>query len=90
MKFISAQEAIENIKSHNRVFIHSGVSTPRVLTGELVAQSARLENVSLYQIHTEWDCVYAEDKYRNSFNVYSFFNGANIRKAKKNINENKL
>lgn len=82
----TAAEAISCIQSHSHVFIHSGVSAPKKLIQELVNQHKRFNNVHLYQIHTEWDCDYAKIDYANHFKVHSFFNGHNIRNARKNIN----
>jgi 4-hydroxybutyrate CoA-transferase len=79
-------DAVSGIQSNDKIFIHSGVSAPQRLIQGLVDRAAELKNVHVYQIHTEWDCSYAEEKYENSFTLHSFFNGSNIRKARKNIN----
>lgn len=76
----SAQEALTHVESKQNVFIHSGVSIPQASIRELIKRAPELKNVNLYQIHTEGDGEYLNDKYRSSFNPYFFFVGDNARK----------
>lgn len=85
-KFVSAAEALKVVNSGNNVFIQTAAATPQTLVKSLVARAEELRNVKIYSIHTEGDCSYAEEKYDQSFEVHSFFNGGNIRKARANIN----
>ena len=84
LKYVSAEEAVKEIKSNDKVFIHSAAATPEKLVLAMVQRHQELKNVDIYHIHTEGDCSYAKDIYKESFNVHSFFNGKNIREAKNN------
>lgn len=77
--FSSADEAIKLVKSNDKIFIHSGVTAPQSLIKALVKRASELRNVNIFQIHTEGDCSYARDEYRESFTVNNFFNGENMR-----------
>ncbi len=83
--FSSADEAIKLVKSNDNVFIHSGVTAPQSLIKALVRRANELRNVNIFQIHTEGDCSYAKDEYRESFTVNNFFNGENMRHSCGNI-----
>ncbi|MEN0060326.1 MAG: acetyl-CoA hydrolase/transferase C-terminal domain-containing protein [Bdellovibrio sp.] len=85
-QFVSAAEALKVVQSGNRVFLHSAAATPQQLVKALVARAPELRNVKIYSIHTEGDCSYAHPDYEQSFEVYSFFNGHNLRKLRRNIN----
>lgn len=84
IKYVSAEEAVLEIKSNNKVFIHSAAATPEILVKAMVERASELRNVDIYHIHTEGDCSYAKAEYRENFRVHSFFNGPNIRSAKNN------
>lgn len=75
----SAFEVLESIKSGDRVFIQGGAATPRTLTANLVKHADRLRNVELIHIHTMDDAPYAEEKFKDSFNVVNLFVGPNMR-----------
>lgn len=82
----SASEAISLIQSNQHIFMHSVAATPQKLISALIERAPDLRNVHIYQIHTEFDCPYAQEQFSESFKLHSFFNGHNIRSAKKNIN----
>lgn len=81
-KYVSVDEAVREIKSNDKVFIHSAAATPEILVLGMVQRSCELRNVDIYHIHTEGDCSYSKEEYRESFNVHAFFNGKNIRDAR--------
>ncbi len=81
-KMLSADEALKVVKSFDSVFIHSVASTPQKLIESLVKRAPELTGVKIYHIHTEGNCDYARPELENSFQVYSFFNGSNMRKAR--------
>lgn len=85
-KFVSAEEAVKVIKSHDHIFIHSVAATPQQLVKALTLRSSELKSVKIYSIHTEGDCSYAEEKYQDNFEIRSFFNGSNLRKTRSNLN----
>jgi len=82
--YVTAEIAIKEINSGDKVFIHSAAATPNVLVEEMVKRAHELRNVNIYQIHTEGDCSYAKEEFKDSFNVHAFFNGSNIRHARNN------
>lgn len=84
IKYVSAEEALKEIKSDNNVFIHSAAATPELLVKAMVARASELKNVNIYHIHTEGDASYALDQYKESFKLHAFFNGSNVRKASNN------
>lgn len=79
LPYQSPEQAIQLIKSHERVFIQGGAATPQKLIQALVARHTELEAVELVHLHTEGDASYAKPEYSKSFHVNSFFIGANIR-----------
>ena len=84
LKYVSADEAVKEIKSNDKVFIHSAAATPEVLVQAMVRRKNELRGVDIYHIHTEGDCSYAKEENKESFRLHSFFNGSNIRQAKNN------
>lgn len=84
LKYVTADEAVKEINSHDKVFIHSAAATPEVLVKAMIRRADSLRNVSLYHIHTEGDCGYASVELKESFNLHAFFNGNNLRHVNKN------
>lgn len=85
---VTPAECANVIKSHDNIFIHSGVSSPQKLIKAMVERAHELSGVNIYQIHTEGDCSYAKSEFKNSFIVNNFFNGGNIRKTSENVTAN--
>lgn len=82
-KIVSAKEAVAVVKSEDKIFIHSVAATPQSLVRALVERHAELRGVKIYHIHTEGNCDYADPLYEDSFTLYSFFNGSNVRATRK-------
>ncbi|WP_456461221.1 acetyl-CoA hydrolase/transferase family protein [Reichenbachiella sp.] len=80
-KYLSAKEALEYVKSNDRIFIHSVAAAPQILIDALCDRASDLENVEIVHLHTECKAKYLEEQYRDSFRVKSFFVGANVRRA---------
>lgn len=85
---VTPAECTNVIKSHDNIFIHSGVSSPQKLIKAMVERAHELSGVNIYQIHTEGDCSYAKSEFKNNFIVNNFFNGGNIRKTSENVTAN--
>lgn len=81
MKIVTAAEAVQSIKSGDRVFIQSVTAAPQSLIKAMTARHEELRNVEIYHLHTEGIAPYAEPQYKNSFHGNSFFIGANVRRA---------
>ena len=79
MHFKTPQEAVKEIKSGDRVYVHSASATPTILTDALTDRHEELRNVEMCHIHTYGVAKYADIKYKDSFFVNSLFTGANVR-----------
>ncbi len=78
---ITAAEAVKHIKSGDKVFIHSAAAVPKCLVQAMTDRHEELNNVSIYQIHTEGDAPYANPDLQDSFKIKTFFVGKNMREA---------
>ena len=81
IKAKSALEAVSSIKSGENIFIHTAGAAPQILVDALLERSDELQDVKIYQMHTEGYAPYADEKYAKSFKVVAMFIGANTRKA---------
>ena len=81
MKYVSAQEAVKEIKSNDRVFIHSAAMTPVPLVEAMTDRYEELNNIELISIHTEGVSRYTQEPYNKAFHVNALFVGSNVRKA---------
>lgn len=81
MEVVSAKEAVLHVKSGDRVFFQGAAMTPKVLIDALTDRYEDLEDVELFQIHTEGRARYTEEPYRNSFRTNSCFASGNVREA---------
>lgn len=81
MQLTSAFEALANLHSHDRVFIHSVAAAPHCLIDAMMEHAHRLEAVEIVQLHTEGAAPYAHPEMSRHFTVNAFFIGENIRDA---------
>lgn len=81
MKTISAAEAVQCVRSNDRVFLHGVAAAPHTLIEALVNRSNELRNVEIVQLHTEGPAPYVEDQYDGIFRVNALFIGHNVRQA---------
>jgi acyl-CoA hydrolase len=51
-KWVTAEEAVGNIKSGDKVFVGSGAAVPRILVQAMTARHAELEGVQVHHILT--------------------------------------
>lgn len=79
--YTTATEALQLLQSGQNVFIHSVAAAPASLIHAMVERAHELKNIEIYQLHTEGDAPYTEEKYKGIFNTNAFFIGANVRKA---------
>ncbi len=79
--FVSPQKAISIINSKDHVFVHTACAAPQRLIEALAERSAELEDVQLFQLHTEGGAPYALPEMEGSFRVNNLFVGGNLRKA---------
>ena len=79
MNYTSVQEALKNVQSGDRVYVHAAAATPTYLTDALTARASELSEVEICHLHTFGEAKYADIKYKDSFFVNSLFTGANVR-----------
>lgn len=77
--YITAAQAVQAIKSGDRVFIHGSAATPVHLVKALQARHADLKNVEITSITTLGDIDFNAAPYRESFFFNSLFVSANTR-----------
>lgn len=81
MKVLSAAEAVGEVKSGHRIYLHGMAAVPQALTRALTARAPELRGVEIVQLHTEGPADYAAPSLAESFRVNALFIGANMRQA---------
>jgi len=77
--FVTVEEAVKNIHSGNRVFIHGSAATPLHLVKAMQARHGELRDIELVSITTLGDLDLENPLYERSFFVNSLFVSANTR-----------
>ena len=77
----SAQEAVTDIRSGDRVWIHPGCNTPVKLIEAMVERAPELEDVEVVHILTLGPAPYAEPGMERHFRHRALFTGGNVRAA---------
>ena len=77
--YSSVEEAVQSIKSGDRVFIHGSAATPVYLVKALQRRHHELKNVELVSITNIGDIDFNEPEYRKSFFFNSLFVSENTR-----------
>ncbi len=80
-KIVSAREAVEVIKSGQRVFLHGSAATPQRLLRALARRASELKDVELIAVSTLGELELAKPEYADSFYINSLFVSQNIREA---------
>jgi acyl-CoA hydrolase len=80
---ISAEKAVEFIKSGDKVFLQGSAATPLVLINALEKRASELKGVELISVSTLGEMPLAKSEYKESFFFNSLFVSANIRNAVK-------
>lgn len=78
-KYVTAAEAVQVVKSGDRVYVQAAAATPTILIKALTDRASELRNVEICHLHTEGNAPYANPELAESFHVNSFFIGANVR-----------
>ena len=81
MHTVTAQEALQVVLSHQRVFIQGACATPLALVDALAARAPELRGVEIVQLHTEGRAPYAAPGMEQSFRVNALFVGGLVREA---------
>lgn len=79
--YTTAEQAVELVNSGDRLFIHSAAAAPQQIIRALSGRAHELQDVSIYQMHTEGDASYAAPGNEKAFKINCFFIGSNLRKA---------
>lgn len=79
----TAYEAVQCIKSGDRVVVQGSSATPVSLTQAMTdwGKAAGLKDVKICHLHTEGPAPYTEEDCEGIFHTSCFFVGANMRKA---------
>ena len=77
----TAEDAVTDIESGDRVWIHPGCNTPTRLINAMVARAPELENVEVVHILTLAAAPYADPGMEGHFRHRSLFTGGNVRAA---------
>ncbi len=85
-KYKTAEEAVEIVKSGDKVYLQAAAAAPTILANALTDRAAQLRNVEICHLHIEGEARYANVKFKESFHVNSFFLGKNVRHTLKSGN----
>lgn len=80
-KAVSPGEALQSVKTGDRIYVHGMAAAPQKLIEALVARAPDLFDVEIVQLHTEGPAPYADPEMEGHFRVTALFVGANTRKA---------
>lgn len=81
--YVTADEAVQVIKSGDHVHLSSVASSPKILIEAMCRRgdAGELHDVHIHHLHTEGDAPYVDAKYEGVFFHQGFFIGANVRKG---------
>jgi acyl-CoA hydrolase len=78
---MEAAQALDAVRSGDRVWIQSGCGTPSPLVDALVARAPELHNVEIVHMKTLGNADYTKPEYEGHFRHRGLFLGANVREA---------
>ncbi len=81
LNFVSADEAVSIVKSHDHIHISSAAHVPFILIEALCrrADAGELEDIHFHHSFTEGPAQYADPKYKGVFFDQAFFVGPTVR-----------
>lgn len=80
-RLTSAEEAVEVIQSHQRVFLTGNCSVPQKLLGALVSRAGSLSDVEIVQVLTVGPAPHAAPEMEGHLRVNTLFISPNVRTA---------
>jgi len=80
-RIVTAEEAVRQIKSGQRIFLTGNCSVPQKVLGALVEYAPNLENVEICQALTIGPADYVKPEMKGHLLVNTMFISANVRKA---------
>lgn len=79
LNYTTPEEAVKNVESGERVFIHGSAATPIILINALLARAGIINNVELTSISTYGDIDWSHPNVLQSFYLNSLFVSGNVR-----------
>ena len=80
-KCVTAAEALEVLRSGDRVWIQSGCGTPSTLVEAMVARAPDVHDVEVVHMKTLGEAAYTKPEYAGHFRHRGLFLGENVREA---------
>ena len=80
MNYVTAKEAVQLVRTGDRVFVHGSAATPISLINSLFGRAGEIENVEIVSISTFGNIEWDKPEVKKSFRLNSLFVSANIRK----------
>lgn len=77
--YVTPQQAVQVVKSYDRIYVQAAGATPKILTDALAQRAHELKGVEVSHILTADHAAYADPSLRESFFVNSFFLAPNVR-----------
>src|SRR6478672_6071154 len=81
MQTVTAAEAVEVVRSGDRVYLHCAAATPSVVLQALVDRATELHDVSVVHLHTEGPGPHLAPEMAGHFRHRALFVGPNARQA---------
>jgi 4-hydroxybutyrate CoA-transferase len=78
---VTSEEAVQHIKSGDRIFLTGNCSVPQTVLGALVKRAPELQNVEICHALTVGPADYVDLKMEGHLRVNTMFVSANVRKA---------
>ena len=79
--WVSAEHAVQIVKSGQRVFVQGACATPTVLLDALVRRGEELSAVEIVHLHTYGATPYTDEKWAGHFTLRALFVAENTRAA---------
>jgi 4-hydroxybutyrate CoA-transferase len=80
-KLTTAGQALEVVRSGDRVYVHEGCATPEILVEALLRRAPDLRGVEITHMMTLGAADYTRPEYEGHFRHSGLFLGANVREA---------
>ena len=79
--YVNPEQALQEVQSGNRVFVHGSAQTPHFLLQNLAAQKDRLRNVELVFITVKGDVCIDRPEFQDHFHINCLFVSESVRAA---------
>jgi len=80
-RLITPAEAMQKVRSGDRIIFSHACGEPRVFPGELVKRASELRNVEIVHMVPMGEALYCRPEYAGSFRHIALFSGAKTREA---------